>query len=348
MIINVETNLIGATALVIAVAAAISAGLCVLLRPIFIRYALARPNARSSHRVATPQGGGIAVIGATIGALFFATFIFPGMLVYSAALIALLAATAGLAIVGMADDIHPLGVAPRLLLQAFAVAVVIMTLPEELRVVHALPWWLERALLVLGGMWFVNAVNFMDGIDWMTVAEVIPVTAALAIFGLIGALPRDAALVSIALCGAVAGFAPYNRPIARLFLGDVGSLPIGLLLGWPLTELAGRGHLTAALLLPLYYLADASITLIRRLAKGETIAQAHRSHFYQRAMDNGMLVHQIVGAVFVVNLILAALAAATILNPSPAFRAVMLVCGSAIVGVLLWMFARKRRLAGAG
>ncbi len=97
----------------------------------------------------------------------------------------------------------------------------------------------------------MNLCNFMDGIDWMMVAEVVPVTGALAVFGLSGALPSEATLAAVALFGAVIGFAPFNRPVARLFLGDVGSLPIGLLLTWLLILLAGRGHLAAALLLPL-------------------------------------------------------------------------------------------------
>ena len=129
-------------------------------------------------------------------------------------------------------------------------------------------------------------------------------------------MPRDATIVALALCGAVIGFAPVNRPVARLFLGDVGSLPIGLLLGWLLVVLAASGHFAAALLLPLYYLADATITLLRRLAKGEPVWQAHRSHFYQRATDNGFSVYQIVGRVFLLNIALTALAAATLLTTS--------------------------------
>ena len=92
---------------------------------------------------------------------------------------------------------------------------------------------------------------------------------------------------ALALLGALIGFAPFNRPVARLFLGDVGSLPLGLVAGWLLALLADKGHLAAALLLPLYYLADATITLLRRLARGERVWQAHRTHFYQRATDNG-------------------------------------------------------------
>ena len=128
----------------------------------------------------------------------------------------------------------------------------------------------------------------MDGLDWMTVSEVVPLSAGLALFGSMGALPNDATFVALAICGAMIGFAPFNRPVARLFLGDAGSLPIGLILAWLLILLAGSGHYLAALLLPLYYVADATITLLRRLADGERILDAHRSHFYQRAVDNGL------------------------------------------------------------
>ena len=96
-------------------------------------------------------------------------------------------------------------------------------------------------------------------------------------------------MVAVALCGAMLGFAPFNKPVAKIFLGDVGSLPIGLLLFWLLLLLAGSGHLAAAMLLPLYYLADTTITLLRRLIAGEPVTQAHRKHFYQRALDGGGL-----------------------------------------------------------
>ena len=138
------------------------------------------------------------------------------------------------------------------------------------------------------------------------------------------------------------GFAPFNRPVARLFLGDVGSLPIGLLLGWLLILLAGSGHLAAALLLPLYYLADATITLLRRLAKGEPIMQAHRSHFYQRATDRGFSVYQIVGWVFVVDTLLVGLAAITLIYNSFLLDNTLLTIGSVLVGAQIWHFNRAR------
>jgi UDP-N-acetylmuramyl pentapeptide phosphotransferase/UDP-N-acetylglucosamine-1-phosphate transferase len=248
------------------------------------------------------------------------------------------AAAAALALVGAVDDIRPIDPGPRLLLQALAVAAVIAALPLDLRVVPALPWWIERAAMALAALWLVNLVNFMDGIDWITVAEVVPITAALALFAHSGALPHDAALTALALCGAMLGFAPFNRPVARLFLGDVGSLPVGLLLGWLLILLAER-HLAAALLLPLYYLADASVTLLRRLARGERITQAHRSHFYQQAVHGSLSVRQVVGRIFAVNIALALLAFAS-LTASAALQALALAAGAALVAMLLLSFSR--------
>jgi len=104
--------------------------------------------------------------------------------------------------------------------------------------------------------------------------------------------------------------------------------------------LAGGGNFAAALLLPLYYLADATITLLRRFAKGERVTQAHRTHFYQRATDNGFSVYQIVGRVFATNVMLAGLAAVTVVSQSVTIHIFMFLAGSMLVGLLLWNFQR--------
>jgi UDP-N-acetylmuramyl pentapeptide phosphotransferase/UDP-N-acetylglucosamine-1-phosphate transferase len=328
--------------LVVAAAAAISAGLIVVLLPALRRHALARPNVRSSHVEPTPQGGGIAVVVATaIVALAAVTLTAPPDERVQLAWV--LGAAAFIAAVGAVDDMRPVPVLPRLLLQALAVAVTIAALPAELRIVPALPWVFERALLALAALWFVNLANFMDGIDWLTVAEAVPVTAGLVALGWLGALPPAAVVAALALLGAILGFAPFNRPVARLFLGDVGSLPIGLLLAWLLIMLALYGHAAAALLLPLYYLADASLTLARRLVAGERVWQPHRTHFYQRATDGGFTVSEIVGRVFAVNLVLAALAVLSVAMHGRWVAAATLAVGAALVAWLLRAFARGSR-----
>ena len=328
-------------AVVMLAAIAISAGLILALRPLLVRYALARPNARSSHVQPTPQGGGIAVVVAALASLWLGAAL--AGLASEAQLAGLTLAAAILALIGVVDDIRGLGPVPRLLIQAVAVGIVIATLPSDFRIVPLLPRTFEWALLLLGGVWFVNLVNFMDGIDWMTVAETVPIAAGVALLGLIGAVPLSAVLVALALLGATIGFAPFNRPVARLFLGDVGSLPIGLMLGWILIMLAGKGHLVSALLLPLYYIADASITLVQRIIRREPVWEAHRTHFYQRATNNGFSVLEIVVRVFVLNVALVGLAIVSAIEPDTGVDLAALALGGALVAWLLMTFARSKR-----
>lgn len=327
-------------AVVALAAAALSAGLNRALRPLFLRYALARPNARSSHAVATPQGGGIGVVAAALacglGGAGLATGEVPGVL-------AVVAGSAlALAVLGGIDDVRPLPAGLRLGVQALAVAAVVTWASPGRVLQDSVPLALERALLVLAGLWWVNLVNFMDGIDWITVAEFVPMTLALAAFGLAGFLSGPGTLLAAALLGGVLGFAPANRPVARLFLGDVGSLSIGLLSGWLLLDLAASGALAAALLLPLYYLADATLTLARRLVRRERVWEAHRSHYYQRARAH-LAVAAIDAYVAGLNLALIGLAAATLLWPHPAVVGGALALGLMLVGITLRRFGRDGR-----
>jgi UDP-N-acetylmuramyl pentapeptide phosphotransferase/UDP-N-acetylglucosamine-1-phosphate transferase len=195
--------------LAVAIAAMVSAIITWTSRPLLQRYALARPNARSSHRIPTPQGAGIAVISGTLlvasAWAAWANVAIPPTL---------MAATVLIALVGFADDIVSLPVLVRLVLQAAAVGAVVFTSPETARIVPALPLALERSLILLAGVWFVNLVNFMDGLDLMTVAEVVPVTAGLLLLGWLGELSWPAVLIAATLCGAMIGFAPFNKPVA--------------------------------------------------------------------------------------------------------------------------------------
>jgi UDP-N-acetylmuramyl pentapeptide phosphotransferase/UDP-N-acetylglucosamine-1-phosphate transferase len=319
-------------------AALICAGLIVLLHPVLQRYALARPNARSSHKMPTPQGAGIAVIAATLsvgGAC--------AGLVGSAVPVALFAATIFIAMVGFADDVRPIRVIPRLLLQAAAVGLVIWQAPSDLRLLPWLPLSIERIVLLVAGLWFVNLVNFMDGLDLMTAAEVVPITGAAVLLWILGGYPILPAVLAAALGGAMLGFVPFNRPLAKVFLGDVGSLPIGLLLGWILLQVAWAGHLVAALLLPLYYLADATLTLLRRIVRREPFWMAHRSHYYQRATDNGFTVPKVIGHVFVVNIALAAMALASVSVSSPRLHVLFLLTGALLVALVLYRFSSAKK-----
>ncbi len=312
--------------------------LILALTPLLQRYALARPNARSSHSKPTPQGAGIAVIAVLVLAFILLAVVIPDF--ETQAFTPTITAAIVLAVVGAVDDIRTLEVVPRLAIQSFAVLIVLVALPRDFQILHFIPVWLERSFLFILLLWFVNLMNFMDGMDWMTVAETLPLTAALAMFGFMGALPTSAEFVALVLCGAMLGFAPLNRPVARVFLGDVGSLPIGLLLGWLLILLAEH-HFAAALLLPLYYLGDATVTLLRRLMNGEPVMQAHRSHFYQRALISGQSLYSIIGRVALLNIFLIALAGMTIAVNSASIQIAAIAVGCLLVGWQLYRFEQR-------
>ncbi len=321
-----------------------TAALTFLLRPLLKRFALAVPTPRSSHRQVTPQGGGLAVIAVTLAISAVAVLGSSQFGAVAGARFCQVAAAALLlTVVGAIDDVRGLGFAPRLLAQAVAVAAVLAALPLDLPVLPGCPLWVERGLLFIGGIWFVNLVNFMDGIDWMMVAEVVPIAIGVAVIGAFGALPPEGLVVALALAGAMLGFAPFNRPVAQLFLGDVGSLPIGLLVGWLLVLVAGSGHLAAAFLLPLYFVADTTATLLRRFGAGERVWEAHRTHFYQRAGDGGFSNVGIVARVLAVNMGLVVLAAATVIVPTMAVSVGAALAGIALVAGLMTNFARGRQ-----
>jgi UDP-N-acetylmuramyl pentapeptide phosphotransferase/UDP-N-acetylglucosamine-1-phosphate transferase len=230
------------------------------------------PNERSSHVKVTPRGGGIAVVAVVL----LAWVVIPN----SSALI--LAPALVLAIVSLVDDLKGLPPGLRLGAHAAAVAVGLLALPATV-FQGALPFWLDRAAAALLWIWFVNLYNFMDGIDGITGVETAVIGIGVTALALaLGTLPV-AALHGASLAGAALGFLLWNWHPARIFLGDVGSVALGFLLGWLLLDLAARGFWAAALLLPLYHLADATWTLGRRALRRERVWQAHRSHFYQRA-----------------------------------------------------------------
>jgi UDP-N-acetylmuramyl pentapeptide phosphotransferase/UDP-N-acetylglucosamine-1-phosphate transferase len=266
-----------------------------LLIPILAhREILDCPNERSSHQVPTPRGGGIAVIGSTLLAwvVFARTESMPSG-VFGIVLGAVL-----LAAVSWFDDLRGLSPIVRLLAQAAAVAVGILVLPGPRDLFYL-------AAIGLVWIWWINLFNFMDGIDGLAGTEAAAIGAGLLLFAGVGA-GADPALrtLAAAVTGAAIGFLVWNWSPARIFLGDIGSVPLGYVLGFLLLDLAARGRWTIAVILPLYFLADATITLVRRLLRGERVWQAHREHFYQHAVRRGLGHAAVVKRVIAADLVL--------------------------------------------
>ncbi|PCJ58932.1 MAG: hypothetical protein COA65_07130 [Rhodospirillaceae bacterium] len=261
---------------------------------------LDHPNPRSSHVLPTPRGGGLGVMLALLpiwGILF--TF-FPSDPGVTLERWVLLGAAGFLAVISWVDDLRGLPPIPRLLCQAIAVAAVLFSLPSNAETFQGiLPPLLDRIATGLLWVWFLNLFNFMDGIDGIAGVETASLGFGVALVALLGSLSPDLCYLGITIAAVALGFLAWNWPPAKIFLGDVGSIPLGFLLGWLLLSLATAGHWAAALILPLYYLADSTLTLIRRLFSGKRIWEAHASHFYQLASRRGL------GHVGVVRIVLA-------------------------------------------
>ena len=327
----------------VAAAALLAAALIVLLKPLLVRFLLARPNARSSHRRATPQGAGIAVMLAMLAALGGVAFMFAPWRDGLSSLVPVLVAAAALTVLGTIDDARHVPAALRLIGHVAAALVMVAMLPNDFRLLpDFVPLLLERALLVLGTVACINAVNFLDGIDWMTVAEIVPIAAAVVVLQALGAVPMPVGLLALALLGAMLGFAVFNKHPAGVFLGDAGSLPIGLLLAFLLIYVA-RVNLVAALLLPLYIIADAGLTLVRRSLRKEPVFSAHRSHFYQHATVQGFSVPQVTARVFLLGVLLAALAIDAVVMNSTTLDLLLLALGAAATGFTLRAFGTGPR-----
>ncbi|MDH3235724.1 MAG: glycosyltransferase family 4 protein [Alphaproteobacteria bacterium] len=306
----------------------------IVLRALKHRQILDHPNERSSHEAPTPRGGGIAVIAVLVVAAM-AIGIVAGPAAPSG-LWRVLGAAAALACLSWLDDLRSLGALLRLAVQLAAVALGLSALAEHRFVFQGLlPFWGDRVVAGLLWLWFVNLFNFMDGIDGIAGAETVAIGLGLYLLVLVGVLPPPLGLIALAGVGAALGFLWWNWQPARVFLGDVGSVPLGYLLGWLLIAAATAGAWAAALLLPAYYLADATLTLLRRAMRGAAVWRAHREHFYQRAVQGGLSHAQTVRLIVAGNAPLIGLA--VIAESEASWRWPALAAGALVVLLVLFL-----------
>ncbi|CCQ75456.1 glycosyltransferase family 4 protein [Magnetospira sp. QH-2] len=311
-----------------------------LLRLLCHKAILDHPNHRSSHAVPTPKGGGLAVM-----AVLLAAWTWVGLETgQSMGWWAVPGGALALAILSWWDDLHPLPAALRLGVHLATVVGALLVAPLPGPVLGGwLPPWADLLGAAMLWVWFVNLYNFMDGIDGLSGVETGSLGAGLALLAVFSGI-TDPTLLPLALAGLAAalGFLIWNRPPAKIFLGDVGSVPLGFLFGWLLLSLGANGYGAAALILPGYYLADASITILKRAVRGENVLQAHREHFYQLAVRGGLGHGAVVVHVALVNGVLIVLA---VLSPDYPVAAL----GGAVVAIgWLLYYLRRQFVRKAG
>lgn len=234
------------------------------------------PGQRRSHEVPTPRGGGIGIVVAMLACLAGVGWSLRAVSPSPGLLGGLCVALALVALAGWWDDHRSLPIWPRLGIQGLAVALFSLCLLTG----GPAWWWLP--LLLVGGVWSINLHNFMDGIDGLLAQQTIFVGSGLASLAWAAGQPA-LSLLAACLATSALGFWCFNRPPARIFMGDVGSGSVGLLIFafsamlWQLQQ----ALLWPALILSSAFAVDASLTLLMRMWRGRRWYAAHREHLYQ-------------------------------------------------------------------
>ncbi|RDS79555.1 glycosyl transferase family 4 [Dyella monticola] len=295
---------------------------------------LDQPGQRRSHTIATPRGGGIGIVVAVLLTMPICLLKAPSIWPLHT-VITLLIAVAMIALIGWWDDHNSLPVLPRLGVQILAVALFALAL------FYGGMSWLWLPLWIVGGAWSVNLHNFMDGIDGLLAQQGLFVACGVAVLGWAAGQPAFAA-ASACVAAACLGFWCYNRSPARIFMGDVGSGSIGLLL-FALTAMLWRLDwplVWPALILSSAFVTDASLTLLVRILGGRRWYTAHREHLYQWIVRRGHT-HAVSAACYLGwNLLIAApLAAWAFEKPGMGLLACIVTYA---VAAAVWLGAKRR------
>ncbi|MEX2553223.1 MAG: glycosyl transferase [Actinomycetota bacterium] len=305
----------------------IALGTTVLLSPVVL-WLLERlrlvdtPNYRSLHDKPTPRGGGLAVLGGAVVGLVLQP--------QRVGLTALLAGALAFGILGFADDVRGIPAIGKLLMQGLITAGLLPSLIGSVSGSAALR--VAVACLVL--LWivsFVNAFNFMDGINGISATQALIAGGYWFFLGTVENVP-ELAVGGLVIAGAALGFAPFNFPRALMFLGDVGSYFIGAWMAILVVIGIRAGLVLEAVLAPVaLYLADTFLAIVRRVRRGERWHEAHRDHVYQRLVALGWSHTRTTGFVGIVVLACSAIGAVTLVVQPQALR---VLADAAIVSLL--------------
>ncbi len=280
-----------------------------------IRYAHRRllldlPGRRRSHSAPTPRGGGIAIVLAMLAAIV-ALPAFAGCLMPTGRGRVMMASIALVAVIGWMDDHRPLSARLRLFVHFLAATIVILSGIGAFAIGGSSggmspPWaWATTGIVWLAVVWSINLHNFMDGINGILSAQALFVFASLALLASLGGFPLYYVLLPLVFAAAVLGFFPWNFPRARIFMGDVGSGVLGLVIAIAILSEGRALAATTGLVLCSAFVADATCTLLSRMLRGRRWYSAHREHLYQWLVRAGLSHAKVVALYMSWNLLIA-------------------------------------------
>ena len=246
-----------------------------------------KPSKRSNHPKPIALGGGIGIIAVVLS---LSIFFVPNWHTINSVILLILF------LISILDDIVNVNIFARLCTHIFCSSLYIISyLADDVSNLFINNFLITKIVIysiaILSLAWFINAFNFMDGVDGIT--SVYSITILFSLIFLYQYLSFEVNSLHYLLSGAIIAFLFFNWHPAKIFLGDAGSIPIGFIIAHLLLDLALRGFWVSALILPLYYIMDTSVTIFIRLIQKRKLWESHSDHFYQQGIRKGRTHYQV-------------------------------------------------------
>ena len=256
------------------------------------------PSSRGNHKQSMPKGGGIILIPAIVISISL-YFLIENTI--NTKWIVFLLSIFFLFLISLLDDIKSLPVMLRLTVQFLCVIISVFYMQNDiilfinntdtiikLYISDSIFFYFLASLIILTWLWLINLFNFMDGMDGLTALQMIFFALTINIFSLMSYFDQNFQFLSLVIFSTFLAFFRLNKPSAKIFLGDSGSIPSGYIAGFVLIEsLLKQEPLLSILIILMYFILDSTITLIIRFVKNKNIFNAHSDHFYQIMIRKG-------------------------------------------------------------
>ncbi len=307
------------------------------------------PSERSNHNVPKPKGAGLILIPLLIFATLLVFFLEK---IISSQWLIIFGFTLILTIVSFLDDLKNINSKIRLAFQFFCVFSSLLLFKDDLNILmpfvefdliannfFELNTIIILFFIMVFWVWIINLFNFMDGMDGITVVQASSLAICTNFFAILGLIELDFLYFSLVLLTILLAFFNVNKPPAKIFLGDVGSIPIGFLVGYIIIyNMIKSDLLVPFLIIIMYYLMDSTITLLVRLFNRENIFQAHSSHFYQKIIRKGYSHEFVLNRIIGLNILLLILSITSIRWPYISINL------ATILTLFLLFFFQSRRI----
>ena len=290
------------------------------------------PNIRSNHKHPTALGAGIIIIPLIIFISLKLGFVWEKQILLSLSI---------LFIISILDDVKNINPLVRLLFHFFSISIFVATylysFLNDIMLTNFYSNFLFGVVIIFLIVWFINAFNFMDGIDGITSIEVFFICLSSIYFQFF--LEKEINILALSIIITIIAFIYFNWSPATIFLGDSGSIPLGFLIINLLIDLSLKGYWLASLILPLYYIMDTSLTLLRRIYNKKKFWKAHSEHYYQIALKNGFDHVKVNYFVILINIGLFLLSFLSLLYKN---NITFLILGIVWCSIFLYCFSKKQ------